>query len=68
MVDTIKIEILEDGTISIDTDAISGQNHVSADSFLAEITKLAGGERVTEKKRARGAYVVHKHGSFIHSY
>jgi len=68
MVDTIKIEILEDGTISIDTDAISGQNHVSADSFLAEITKLAGGERVTEKKRARGAYAVHKHGSFIHSY
>jgi len=68
MVDTIKIEILEDGTISIDTDSISGQNHVSADAFLAEITKLAGGERVTNKKRIKGAYAVHKHGSFIHSH
>ena len=68
MPDTIKIEILEDGTISIDTDSISGQNHVSADSFLAEITKLAGGERVTNKKRVKGAYAVHTHESFIHSH
>ena len=68
MPDTIKIEILEDGTISIDTDSISGQNHVSADSFLAEITKLSGGVRTTEKKKVKGAYAVHTHGSFIHSH
>ena len=69
MPDTMKLEILSDGTISVSTDKISGQNHVSADEFLAEIEKLAGGERVTTKKKNRFAHshshshgVVHSHG------
>lgn len=49
--DEIKIEILEDGTISVSTDEISGENHVSADEFMAELQELAGGEVVSKKKK-----------------
>lgn len=48
--DAIKVEILEDGTISVETDAISGVNHLSADQLLSHLAKLAGGA-VTRAKR-----------------
>lgn len=48
--DTIRYEILEDGTISITTDQVSGTNHVSADKLLKGITDLAGGQRTTRKR------------------
>lgn len=51
--DTIDIEILEDGTIKFTTDKVSGANHLSADEFLNEVCEAAGGKRVTE----------HRHGS-----
>jgi len=67
MSDTMSIEVLADGTISVSTDKISGQNHVSADEFLAEVSKLAGGERVTTKKKNRFAHAhSHSHG-VVHS-
>ena len=47
--DRIKIEILEDGTIKVTTDPISGPNHVNAEGFLRQMASLAGGET----KRAR---------------
>jgi hypothetical protein len=56
MADQIKIEILEDGQISIETDKISGKNHASADEFLAEIEKLAGGPILKQKKKG-----IHRH-------
>lgn len=67
MADQIKITILEDGTISIDTGAISGANHASADQFLGEIAKLAGGTRETQKKKEKVMHV-HSHGGFVHSH
>jgi len=69
LTDQLKIEILADGVISVSTDKISGTNHVSADEFLAEVSRLSGGERVTTKKKNRFAHshshshgVVHSHG------
>lgn len=50
MKDKIEYEILEDGTISIKTTAVSPTNHVSADQLLSEIHKLAGGERTSKKR------------------
>lgn len=47
--DTINIEILEDGTISIKTSDISDVNHISADSLLDEIESAIGGQRKREK-------------------
>jgi hypothetical protein len=65
MADQIKITILEDGTISIETDAISGTNHMSADQLLKEVEKLSGGTRTTKHK---DGHATHKHGNMIHSH
>lgn len=49
--DTIKITILEDGTIRTETDTISAPNHKSAETFMAQTEKLAGGKVTTVDKR-----------------
>lgn len=67
MPDIIKIEVLEDGTISVTTDKISGTNHVSAEEFLNEVEKLAGGTRETQKRKSKFAHV-HSHGGVVHSH
>jgi hypothetical protein len=65
--DRIKITVLDDGQIKIETPGISGANHCSADELLGEIEKLAGGQRDTEKTRRghvhliNGEQVYHKH-------
>ena len=51
MADKMNIEILEDGTISVKTDGVSKTNHQSADEFLADVKKFAGGDTETQKKR-----------------
>ena len=58
--DIIEFEILEDGTISIKTDAISPANHVSADELLEQVFELAGGE-VKKTERSRLTMTVHSH-------
>jgi len=50
MADTIQLEILEDGKLSIQTSAISDKNHINADQLLDYIEELLGGERQTEKR------------------
>ena len=67
MADKMKITILEDGEIKIETEGISGANHCSADELLKMIEKLAGDERQTIKKRpghvhvVNGQHVYHNH-------
>ena len=51
MPDKINITILEDGTISFNTDKVSTVNHNSADQFLDTIKKLGGGDTESQKKR-----------------
>jgi len=48
MTDTIKWKILEDGTVSIETDAISGENHLSADELLESLAGMLGGPVVVD--------------------
>ncbi len=43
MADKIKIHVLEDGTIKVETDAVSMPNHMNAESFLKNMFTLAGG-------------------------
>lgn len=57
--DQIAFEILEDGTISMATDQVSGVNHLSADSLIRETKKKAGGV-ATKKSRPRDK-VGHSH-------
>lgn len=64
--DEIRFQILEDGTIKFKTDRVSKANHVSADELLREVEDLAGGERVTKKRKQRKIHVhdhnhVHEH-------
>lgn len=55
--DTIKIKILDDGTIKVETDPISMPNHMNAESFLRNMATLAGGD--VERKNKKG--VSHTH-------
>jgi hypothetical protein len=57
--DTIKISILPDGTIKIETDKISGPNHLSAEKFVKAVQELAGG--TTQATRKVGAMHQHDH-------
>jgi hypothetical protein len=52
MGDAIKVRILEDGTIKIETDPISPANHLSAEQLVDAISRLAGGEVTTTKKHS----------------
>ena len=56
--DTLKIEILQDGTIKTTTDPISSANHDNAEQFLEAMARLAGGETTRE---ARGGHDHHHH-------
>jgi hypothetical protein len=73
--DEIKIEILEDGTISIITDGISGQNHLSADKLIKRINELAGGETTCRKRTKmelgssmQKAFEQHCHDGHVHQH
>lgn len=57
--DDITIEILEDGTIKVITDPISGANHSNAEQFLQFMGRLAGGETSRQRK---GTGHQHHHG------
>lgn len=65
--DKLDIEILEDGTLRIQTDKISGPNHMSADQLLAEINKLVGGPVQTQKRPHVHTHV-HAHQNLGHSH
>ena len=48
--DSMQITILEDGTIKVETDAISPQNHMTAEAFLRNVAQ-AGGAKQTRKHK-----------------
>ncbi len=53
MPDKMQITILADGTIRVETDKISGPNHLNAEQFLREMSKLAGGEVTIKAKHGK---------------
>jgi hypothetical protein len=55
--DRIKWQIEEDGTITVTTDGVSGENHLSADQLLDEIERLSGNRRETKARKKH----VHRH-------
>jgi hypothetical protein len=67
MKDVIHIEILSDGTIKTETDAVSPAAHQSAENFLRECFRLAGGtSTLTYKKPHR--LTEHSHGTHVHTH
>jgi hypothetical protein len=49
--DTMKITVLADGTIKVETSAITTSNHTNAEAFVRLIAQLAGGETEIERKQ-----------------
>ena len=58
--DSMRITILEDGTIKTETDRVSAPNHSNAESFLRLMATLTGGK--TERRHKRGIL-----GAVIHA-
>jgi hypothetical protein len=66
MSDVLNITILSDGTIKSETVGhVSAPNHQSAEAFLKEVSRLAGGE-VTRQKRGHTHGHQHQHGGHEH--
>lgn len=70
--DKIEIEVLADGTIKSSTDKVSMPNHANAESFLAQIARLAGGATTRVRKVGThshthtGEKAHHGHGGHSH--
>ncbi len=60
--DSISIEILDDGTIKVTTEGIQDANHISADTLLSQMETLLGGS-VTKIKNPEK----HKHQHLINA-
>lgn len=68
MSDTMRITILEDGTIRTDTDKISAAAHQSAEGFLSGVAKLAGGEATRRSKHGHQHHHHHDHAHTGHGH
>ncbi len=68
--DTIRITILEDGTIKTDTDKVSMPNHQNAEQFLRSVSTLAGGKTEIKLKglHLHSALAAHTHDGHTHSH
>lgn len=59
--DKIKVTILENGNLKLETDTVSEANHTNAENLLKEIERLSGGlKEVVVKKRSLWGRVVDK--------
>jgi hypothetical protein len=62
--DIMKVEILEDGVVSVTTTDFKDSNHMSADQLLDEVHELLGGDRkieANEQPKKKSRLHVHKH-------
>jgi hypothetical protein len=67
--DAITIEILEDGTLKITTDAVSGANHLNAEKLMASTVAAMGGEVKRERRKEGMRHThTHTHGGHTHSH
>jgi hypothetical protein len=62
----MRIEILLNGQIKTTTDAVSAPNHSSAEAFLRDVAKLAGGE--TTRERRKDVNPAHHHHTHDHDH
>ncbi len=54
--DSIRIEILKDGTVKFTTPKISGANHQSADAFLKMTQDALGGPTDVQRRAGAGLH------------
>lgn len=58
----MELTVLEDGTVSVSTGDMSGENHLSADQMIKELQKLLGGVTVVKSTKEHLHKHEHKHG------
>ncbi|MDE3073799.1 MAG: hypothetical protein KGJ86_00085 [Chloroflexota bacterium] len=58
--DSFRVTILDDGTLKVETDAVSQANHMNAEEFLRFVARAMGGE-VTRTKIAQAHTHEHEH-------
>jgi hypothetical protein len=68
MADIIDIEILEDGSLRISTDAISAGNHRQADDLLKALSQLMGGKTTIKQKSGHRHTHTHSHNHTTHKH
>ena len=61
MKNQFKIEILEDGTISVDSDSFDSTVHKSADEFVKMLGEMMGGAVTVKEKRSHAKAHSHDH-------
>lgn len=61
--DKVKITILQDGSIKVETDEVGQANHTSADKLLGLLAQLAGGKTESIRKGK-----THSHGHITHTH
>lgn len=66
--DRIKWDILEDGTVTIETDKVSGQNHLSADELLKQLAEVLGGGVKIKFKEGHAIAHAHSHDHNHHDH
>jgi hypothetical protein len=59
MPDEMKIEILPDGTIKVDTGPVSAANHSTAEALLRNLQSASGGGTQTRKHKAGVLGAIH---------
>lgn len=68
MADAIKVDILENGLIRMESGKVSMLNHSTAEAFLRFINEACGGAPV-ERKHRHGAHLhTHDHGVEDHAH
>lgn len=63
--DKIKISILEDGTLKIETDEISMANHTNAEGLILDLITRMGGE---VERQDKGHGHSHEHNGVFHTH
>lgn len=67
MADTINFEILEDGTITVRTSAVSSANHMNADELMKSLDTMMGGKVSIIKDPDAKAGIHHHHHNHAHA-
>ncbi len=60
MTDRIRITILPGGLVKVETDKVTGPNHLSADRLIRSLEQDLGGETQVQRKR-HGVLLEHDH-------
>ena len=60
MTDRMRITLLPGGLVKIETDQVTGPNHLSADRLIRSLEQDLGGETQVERKR-QGVLLEHDH-------